>query len=86
MKTIEFNVNEYVWVKLTEAGLAELKRQRDELIELFPNCHADFTPPETDEDGWSRFQIHDLMHSLAHMLTPSGELPFETTMRLEANQ
>jgi len=83
MKTwAEFNVNEMVRVKLTPVGLAELKRKGDELRSRFPSVGA-WTPPKTDADGWSEFQLWSLMRDLGHLCGCGSPPPFETSMQFE---
>lgn len=82
-----FNVNEYVWVKLTEAGRAELTRQHFELQRWIEsrNPHANIEPyyePRGD-DGWRRFQLWDLMYRLGPLCYMGGKVPFETTIEFE---
>lgn len=78
---LEFNINEYVSVKLTDAGRAELKRQHDELCETFPSM-GEHTPPKEDKEGWCRFQGWVLMHTFGHMTRMASDPPFETTIRV----
>ena len=80
---IEFNVNNYVMVKITDEGVAELKRQHAELRKTFPSISGTFSPPTKDDEGWSKFQMHDLMNRFGHMMSMGGKLPFETTVRLD---
>ncbi len=76
----EFNVNEYVMVKLTDVGIAELKRQHEDLVEMFPKA-GKFEPPKVDDEGFSKWQLHDLMNRFGHLMTLGGMVPFETTIR-----
>jgi hypothetical protein len=68
---------------LNDKGVEELKRQHDEFRALYPNAARDFVDPKKDEDGYSKFQGHDLMNSFGHMMILGSELPFETTVMLE---
>ena len=77
MKDTKFNINEYVKVKLKKSGLAELKRQGDELRKTFPKLD-EYVPPKIDKDGYSKFQLHDLMQRLGHLCTLGFEPPFDT--------
>lgn len=81
---IDFNVNDYVHVKLTEVGIDELKRQHAELKEAFPKL-GDFTLPKTDEDGWSKWQMHDLMNRFGGLCRPTMNVPFETNIKICIN-
>lgn len=79
---IEFNVNHGVMVKLTNVGVEELRRQHEELREHFPKLRQ-FVPPKTDSEGWSNFQMHDLMNKFGHMMVMGSGLPIETEILLE---
>lgn len=78
----EFNVNNYVKVKLTETGIDELKKQHDRLIKLGANI-GDFKPPQVDKDGYTKYQLHDLMSSLGHLMHIGFGGPFETTILID---
>ncbi len=80
---IEFNVNDYIFVKLTDAGRAELKRQHDELNKEVHGALGEYIPPVEDSDGWSKWQMHSIMNRLGHMmLVGFNDIPFETTIRI----
>lgn len=76
----KFNVNHAVKVKLTSEGLAELKRQRDELYAYYGDYMGEFTLPKTDEEGYSEFQLWDLMYRLGRMMKMGTSIPFQTDM------
>jgi hypothetical protein len=78
---MKFNINSYVKVKLNKVGIDELKRQHTELKANFPGLH-DFREPKTDEEGYSRFQLHDLMNRLGHLCTLGFEPPFDTEIEI----
>jgi len=78
-----FNINEWVKVKLTEAGKHELRRQRQESLGDFPSILSSWDGiPNTDDEGYSKFQMWDLMGRLGHMCGMAHELPFETKIVL----
>ena len=81
---IEFNINNYCFVQLTDVGREELKRQHDELNKHFNNSLGEYKPVEEDDEGWSKWQMHSVMNQLGHMLTNGGELPFSTTIKIDA--
>jgi hypothetical protein len=81
---VKFNINDYVKVKLTKAGREELKRQHEELKLTFPKL-SEWQERKIDADGYSRFQMHDLMSSLGILLTPCRELPFDTEIIIEVS-
>ncbi len=77
MKEFKFNMNNSVKVKLNDIGHAELKRQHDELYnDLF--IDKEYVKRTTDIDGYSSFQMHDLMNRFGHMMRMGHQTPFET--------
>ena len=80
----EFNVNNYVYVKLTDLGRTELKRQHDKLEQMFPKIGPH--RPKEEVDGWSKWQLWDLMHTLGGKMGLGFiDVPFETTIRIGDN-
>ena len=79
MKLFEFDINNYVYVQLTERGISELKRQHDE-FNGFCNL-GEFEPPATDEGGWSKHQMWELMQSLGSRCGNGFNNPFMTGFR-----
>lgn len=56
---VEFNLNEFVWAKLTPHGLKVWQAHRDRYTHILPEYgHL----PEPDGDGYHRFQLHQLMN------------------------
>lgn len=76
----KFNANHAVKVKLTSEGLAELKRQHEELNDYYNGRFGEFTLPKTDEEGYSEFQLWDLMNRLGWMMKMGTSIPFQTDM------
>ena len=74
----KINLNDKVLVKLTEVGIKELERQRKKLIRELEQRGVDAEIPELeiDENGYSIFQLHELMQQLGHLCGPGTE-PFE---------
>ena len=79
---IDFNINHYVYVKLTDVGKKEHRRQYDELWKGQPALYS-YRPPEEDAEGWSKWQMHDLMFTFGHLCIGFSNVPFETTIRIE---
>lgn len=73
---MKVNVNEWVKVKLKAEGIAELERQHNELRERLPKLKP-FSPPKTDDEGYTKFQLHCLMNRFGHMMVLGAEPPFE---------
>jgi hypothetical protein len=84
---LDFNINHYVHVKLTDAGRKMHRVRYEALIgerlrDLYP-----YQAPEEDSDGWSRWQLHDLMNTFGlHTTVGCMDLPFETTIRIPESQ
>ena len=80
---ITLNINEVVQVKLTDAGREELLRQIDEFNKEFPKARLKRALPHEDKEGWSKFQLLDLMNRLGHMLSLCCEIPFEDDIKIK---
>lgn len=77
-----FNINHEVRVKLTDVGRAAHRRNHNELF--WP--HADkiaYTPPVEDADGWSTWQLWELMHELGKLCRNGAKVPFETEIEFK---
>ncbi len=85
MNIEEFNLNHDVYVKLTDVGRDELKRQHQELVDSIPNYESPYLPPKEDENGFSKFQGWVLMSSLGYLCRAGCQLPFETTIKVDIN-
>lgn len=68
----EFNVNDHVRVKLTDVGRRHLT--------LPVNQPRTVTE---DADGWSRWQLWDLMHTFGEVVYMGGAVPFDTDIEIE---
>lgn len=80
---MKFNINHSVKVKLTDHGRKHLKKLHGELykhraFEKIP----DYKPPEEDEQGWSSWQLWDLMNRFGDVLSNGAPLPFETEIEV----
>jgi len=82
MKLVNFNVNDHVHVKLTREGIKELRKQHKELRETFPKLH-EFNIPRTDEEGYTRYQLWELMRTFGHIMFNGSNVPFETEIKFE---
>lgn len=84
MKFIEFNLNEYIYVKLKPEGFALLEKNHNDLYESI-GYHP---VPEfklynkTDEEGWTEFQAHVFMSEFGPHISLGRVPPFETTIRI----
>ena len=82
---ISFNINHNVHVKLTDAGKTELKRQHDSMYGSMPNhlWSSKYEPPVEDADGWSKWQLWDLMSQLGGKCYNGCNVPFETEIKID---
>jgi hypothetical protein len=78
---MEFNINNTVYVRLTQVGKNELIKQHAELKVSFPKLH-DHTPKIEDDEGWSKWQMWDLMNRFGHLMSLGFTLPFETDIKI----
>ena len=76
---IEFNINNYCYVQLTDAGRKELKQQHDELNKHFNGMLGDYKPAQEDNDGWSKWQMHSVMNLARYQET---EMPYYSILIL----
>lgn len=77
-KYINFNINNYIQVRLTDAGRARLFENYQELKLPFK-----YKPPEEDKDGWSRWQAWVLIEQLGDGVSMGLDLLFEPEIRIE---
>lgn len=81
MSGTPFNLNEYVRVKLTKRGHELLEAQHRDLQAAVPAV-GEYKPPK-EEEGWSRWQLWDLMSKLGKHCIMGPPVPFETTIEIE---
>ncbi len=75
---VPFNINHTVRVKLTERGRLEHRKNHDEIAASFPNSKITYSPPAEDADGWSEWQLWDLMQHFGEITGMGSALCFET--------
>lgn len=76
---IPFNLNEYIRVKLTDAG-REIHRAEHEAI--IP--HIEYRPPRVDADGWSEFQAWCFMKTFGDHFRMGCEEPCEMEIQVQS--
>ena len=84
-ETIDFNINNTVYVKLTDLGVCIMKAKHKEMQSQHVNYNTPFIEKEVDEDGFSTWQMWDLMSMFGSNIVMGLTLPFETDIRLESN-
>ena len=80
---VGFNVNDKVRVRLKQKGRDELLRQHRELYTSLGRPDEWYRAPTEDSDGWSSWQLWDLMNRLGHLCTLGFDPPFETEIQFE---
>jgi hypothetical protein len=75
---INFNINNNVHVKLTRHGVEVMRSNHEEM-----RCTLPFMEKETDEEGYSVWQMWELMGMFGSNITMGLELPFNTDIKLE---
>ena len=82
---MKFNINDSVRVRLTDHGRAILlQAQLDNLERGRPACLSAL--PTEDADGWSKWQLWDLMQTFGNWMGVGKKIPFETTIDLVVPQ
>lgn len=79
---MEFNINNYVDVKLNEIGIAILEKRNAELRSRIPSFPV-FAPPETDQNGFSRWQLWELMEQFGPHISLGSAPPFDTVILID---
>lgn len=81
---MKFNINFYVRVKLTDEGRRIHRENWDKLFSLKPGF--EYRPPKEDEDGWSKFQLWELMREFGESVGCGMECPFDTEIDILEGQ
>jgi hypothetical protein len=80
---IPFNTNHYVVVKLTEFGKGVHKQNFIDFWKAEKRAPPyEYEPPKEDPDGWSRWQLNELMYEFGRHCYNGGQLCFETDIEL----
>lgn len=87
MKTMEFNINNKVKVRLTDVG-REIRRKKFERdrLDFESTCKRpyplEFSEKAEDEHGWSEWQMWELFQEFGADIGMGLPPPFETTIQL----
>jgi hypothetical protein len=86
-KLVPFNINDYVRVKLTDYGRYIHMRQ---FYENYSGVHTlgekqsiKYSPPKEDREGYSRWQLWNLMSTFGEYMGLGFENLFETSIEFE---
>ena len=75
------NINDEVWVKLNDHGREIAKKEWDDLVAENPKVTLKYRHPFEDEEGWSRWQLWNLMQTFGSHLVMGRIPPFDTEIR-----
>lgn len=81
---VEINLNDTCYIKLTDYGRKILKEKYEE----FNRDHGDiykYNPKNEDSEGWSKWQLWDIMTVFGNVMYNGFNIPFETDIRLHTN-
>ena len=81
----KFNINWVVKVKLTPIGRKIHKENYEHLYKNFPELQEKYPykAPEEDAEGYSRWQMWELMKDFGMAMSLGMNTPFETEIILE---
>jgi len=80
---MRFNLNDKVKVKLNAEGHEIMRCEHQAYADAFPGAFGEFKPKEQDADGWSEWQLWDLMHTFGREVRMGNmHLPFETEIEI----
>lgn len=85
-RTIDFNVNHFVHVKLTDRGRQIHREDYDvsaEHIRSRGGKPDEYRAPVEDSEGWSRWQLWTLMNLFGNHIAMGLPLAFETSIRID---
>lgn len=81
-KLIKFNVNSSVRVKLTDEGRKIHRDRHDNLRKKLPSgVEFNYRPPEEDADGYSKWQLWELMQVFGPHICLGCVNPFDTEIQ-----
>ncbi|MDM0024095.1 hypothetical protein [Variovorax saccharolyticus] len=80
---IDFNVNNYVSVKLTDVGRAHHRADFENWTSGLRKRRA-YEPPKEDAEGWSRWQLWHFMELFGPMVHLGSLLPFDPVIRFDS--
>ena len=84
----DFNINDYVKVRLTDKGKYIYYHQFDKINECIRKIGGNLLNPielKYDDDGYVELQMWHLMEIFGEHLYNGCEVPFDTTIKLKVN-
>ena len=79
---MKININDVVKVRLTEYGRKIHRGNHQKFWSMLGKCDVKYFPPEEDENGWSEWQLWDLMNEFGKHVGLGSKLPFETEIEI----
>ena len=88
MSDIEFNVNEYVLVKLTDHGRSVCEANHAQLLAStgLPHIKLPYRAPKEDAEGWSKWQLWHMMQEFGHHVGLGLTPCFEAVIRIPVKE
>jgi hypothetical protein len=86
---MKFNLNYKVRIKLNDRGREILREQHDELYKIFVERGVkkpEYRPKTEDADGWSEWQLWDVMGTFGAYISLGSLPPFETEIDIPEGQ
>lgn len=80
------NINDTVRVKLTNKGHAIHAANHALWCAVNGMKNFPYQKPAEDDEGWSEWQVWELMHQFGSHLYAGGKLPFETAIEIKEKQ
>lgn len=83
---VKFNINDIVKVKLNDNSKDILKERYKKLRTVVNNNDGildDHKPRKEDENGYVKFQLWELLDIFGDRVYLSGQLPFESEIKLK---
>lgn len=83
---LEFNLNEYIHVRLTDYGRKILLDRHDALNKMFQDKCKQGLPPliiQVDSDGYTKFQAWDFMQIFGPFTGMCRQNAYELTIKIE---
>lgn len=79
---IEFNINNYVWIKLTEKG-EQIRKDNHNTLYGENASKYEMIKHEKNNEGFERWQLWELMQEFGSAMWNGCAVPFETIIKLE---
>tara|TARA_R110000822_G_scaffold301108_1_gene424770 strand:- start:1651 stop:1896 length:246 start_codon:yes stop_codon:yes gene_type:complete len=73
---LKININDYARVKLTDHGRAIHLKNLERYIDM------EYMPPKEDSEGYSRWQLWQLMKDFGSHMGNGNPIPFETAIEI----